>query len=67
MEYWTSTDSVYGSRHVSAYWDNTTYTVPDGLPFCQTEETNEMQRMDMLFLIDLVGSPEPDFTAFTVR
>ncbi len=46
-------------------WDSTSYEAPDG--FCQTEEADFIDRMDLLFLLDLLGTPAPDFQEFVVR
>ena len=35
--------------------------------FCQTQSADFLQRMDVLFLWDLIGTPEPDFQKFLVK
>ena len=32
---WTATDSLYGSRHLAEKWSQTSYTVQQGIGFCQ--------------------------------
>jgi glutaminyl-peptide cyclotransferase len=39
FEYWTGTDSLYGSRHLAAKWEKIPY--PPG----NSEGTNELNRM----------------------
>ncbi|OXA61103.1 Glutaminyl-peptide cyclotransferase [Folsomia candida] len=50
FQYWTATDSLYGSRHLAAKWEATPY--PPG----NTNRTNELHRMDMMVLLDLLGT-----------
>jgi glutaminyl-peptide cyclotransferase len=54
---WTSRDSIYGSRHLAAKWEQTPY--PPG-----QREFNELNRMDMLVLLDLLGTKNPTFLNF---
>jgi glutaminyl-peptide cyclotransferase len=42
---WTATDSIYGSRHLAEKW----------------EKEEFLHRIDMLVLLDLLGSPDPVF------
>lgn len=48
FEHWTATDSIYGARHLAEKW----------------EKENFLHRIDMLFLLDLLGAPDPTFYSF---
>lgn len=45
---WTATDSIYGARHLAEKWQNESF----------------LHRIDMLVLLDLLGSPDPTFYSF---
>uniref|UniRef100_A0A3B3UWT8 Glutaminyl-peptide cyclotransferase n=1 Tax=Poecilia latipinna TaxID=48699 RepID=A0A3B3UWT8_9TELE len=51
---WTSTDSLYGSRHLAEKMETTPH--PEG-----AEDTNQLHGMDLLVLLDLIGAPHPIF------
>ncbi|XP_074517250.1 glutaminyl-peptide cyclotransferase [Sebastes fasciatus] len=51
---WTSTDSLYGSRHLAQKMQDTPH--PAG-----ATETNELHAMDLFVLMDLIGTPDPRF------
>ncbi|TRY79543.1 hypothetical protein TCAL_12403 [Tigriopus californicus] len=59
LKSWTSEDSLYGSTHLADLWHNQTYENLD----CH-ETTSQMDRMDVLVLMDLLGTPDPDFQSF---
>ena len=65
MVSWTSTDSVYGSTHLADDWAVRDYVASS--EFCQYVSATYMDRMDLLFLWDLIGTPEPDFQRFMVH
>lgn len=48
FEAWTATDSIYGARHLAEKW----------------EDEKFLHRIDMLVLLDLLGSPDPTFYSF---
>lgn len=48
FDQWTATDSIYGARHLAEKW----------------EKENFLHRIDMLFLLDLLGAPDPTFYSF---
>ncbi|KAI7847822.1 hypothetical protein BDC45DRAFT_451204 [Circinella umbellata] len=52
---WTDTDSIYGARHLADKWE-TTYVSP---PMHTVKSYNELNRIDMLILLDLLGTPNP--------
>lgn len=45
---WSSTDSIYGARHLAEKW----------------QDEGFLHRIDMLVLLDLLGSPDPTFYSF---
>lgn len=51
---WGPNDSIYGARHLAKKWHGTEYK--DG--------ANELQRMDVLVLLDLLGAPDPVFFSY---
>uniref|UniRef100_A0A2M4BT42 Glutaminyl-peptide cyclotransferase n=1 Tax=Anopheles marajoara TaxID=58244 RepID=A0A2M4BT42_9DIPT len=48
FERWTATDSIYGARHLAERW----------------EREDRLKTMDMLVLLDLLGTPEPNFYSY---
>lgn len=51
---WGPNDSIYGARHLAKQWQGTEYK--DG--------ANELQRMDVMVLLDLLGCPDPVFYSY---
>ncbi|XP_054894513.1 glutaminyl-peptide cyclotransferase [Poeciliopsis prolifica] len=51
---WTSTDSLYGSRHLAEKMATTPH--PEG-----AGDTNQLHGIDLLMLLDLIGAPHPIF------
>ncbi|KAM9466515.1 glutaminyl-peptide cyclotransferase [Clarias gariepinus] len=51
---WTSTDSLYGSRHLATKMENTAH--PLG-----AKDTNQLDGIDLFVLLDLIGGPTPRF------
>ncbi|XP_068436639.1 glutaminyl-peptide cyclotransferase [Clinocottus analis] len=51
---WTSTDSLYGSRHLAQKMETTPH--PAG-----ATDTNQLHAMDLFVLLDLIGGPDPHF------
>jgi len=49
---WTSTDSIYGSRHLASKLETTTYEF-------NRIQGNELDRMDTFVLLDLLGAKNP--------
>ena len=62
---WTSTDSLYGSRHLADTWATSSYTVPSNSPYCQDGEASQLDRMDAFILLDLLGAQAPAFKRYT--
>ncbi|XP_035910732.1 glutaminyl-peptide cyclotransferase [Anopheles stephensi] len=48
FQQWTEQDSLYGARHLAA----------------RMERDGTLQKMDMLVLLDLLGTPEPNFYSY---
>jgi len=61
---WSSSDSLYGSRHLATAWANTPFTVRSESGHCQSSPAQEFDRMDALLLLDLLGAPNPSFKRF---
>jgi len=55
---WSDVDSIYGSRHLAKVWESTPY--PPG----NKENTNELDRIDVMMLLDLLGTANPSFPNF---
>ncbi|XP_041978166.1 glutaminyl-peptide cyclotransferase-like [Aricia agestis] len=51
---WGPKDSIYGARHLAKMWHRMDYK--DG--------ANHLQRMDVLVLLDLLGTPDPTFYSY---
>ena len=62
----TSTDGTYGSRHLAQQWDDNSYDVGSSGELCQNEPADFLDRMDLLFLMDLIGTPDPNFQSIQV-
>ncbi|CAI4227242.1 unnamed protein product [Auanema sp. JU1783] len=56
FEEWTSTDSLYGSRHLAAKWESKWYPSTSGSNF---ELSKEIDRIDAFMLLDLLGAKNP--------
>ncbi|XP_047601379.1 glutaminyl-peptide cyclotransferase isoform X1 [Lutra lutra] len=55
--HWSLRDSLYGSRHLAPKMVSTPH--PPG-----AKDTNQLQGMDLLVLLDLIGAPNPTFPNF---
>eukprot|EP00090_Calanus_glacialis_P014466 TRINITY_DN23253_c0_g1_i1.p1 TRINITY_DN23253_c0_g1~~TRINITY_DN23253_c0_g1_i1.p1 ORF type:complete len:347 (-),score=76.77 TRINITY_DN23253_c0_g1_i1:58-1098(-) len=62
---WTSTDSLYGSRHLANLWAGTDYQYQGVQGICQDGVAKEMDRIDTFLLMDLLGAPSPSFKRYT--
>ncbi|CAG8773840.1 19683_t:CDS:2 [Cetraspora pellucida] len=58
---WTSTDSLYGSRHLAEKWENT-YMTTSNNP--DNKARTVLDSIDVLVLLDLLGAKEPNFVNF---
>ncbi|OMH79750.1 Glutaminyl-peptide cyclotransferase [Zancudomyces culisetae] len=56
---WTSTDSLYGARHLAEKWDKELeISTKNALPGLST---SEIKLIDLFVLLDLIGAPNPTF------
>ncbi|VDO70676.1 unnamed protein product [Heligmosomoides polygyrus] len=53
---WSETDSLYGSRHLARKWESKWFPTTTGTNF---ELSREIDRIDVLMLLDLLGAPNP--------
>lgn len=58
FEEWTATDSLYGSRHLAAKWDK------QKAPSHCKGMGNELKRLDLLMVLDLIGARDTNFIMF---
>ncbi|CAB4401230.1 unnamed protein product [Rhizophagus irregularis] len=56
FNYWSSTDSLYGSRHLAAKWENT-YVIDT--ESSQNKGKNMLNGIEVLILLDLLGASKP--------
>ncbi|KAJ8679022.1 hypothetical protein QAD02_014809 [Eretmocerus hayati] len=54
---WGPDDSIYGARHLAAKWGKTNYKIG-------AENVSDLDRIDLLVLLDLIGAPNPKFYNF---
>ncbi|CAB3397917.1 unnamed protein product [Caenorhabditis bovis] len=54
---WTSTDSLYGSRHLASKWEQKWY--PSSSSANNFELSKEIDRIDVMVLLDLLGAANP--------
>ena len=52
---WGPKDSIYGARHLAKTWHSNSTAYESG------ENISELDRLDMLVLLDLIGAPDPTF------
>ena len=63
---WSSTDSLYGSRHLAQLWTADYVYSPEGTgAICQTNTVTHLDRIDTFLLLDLLGAAEPSFKRYT--
>ncbi|XP_018324781.1 glutaminyl-peptide cyclotransferase isoform X2 [Agrilus planipennis] len=55
---WTKTDSLYGARHLAKKMDQTNFYTLDN------ENIKNIQRIDIMVLLDLIGFSRPQFYSF---
>lgn len=58
---WTSEDSLYGSRHLAEKWNRTPIS-PVGV--CGSGDVSEIDRIELLVLLDLLGAAKPSFFSY---
>ncbi|KAI1295349.1 Glutaminyl-peptide cyclotransferase [Halotydeus destructor] len=65
FEQWTSTDSIYGSRHLADKWNKTPFPANDQQRSqCPGDYVSELDRIEAFVLLDLLGAPNPNFFSF---
>lgn len=65
FEQWSSTDSLYGSRHLADKWNKTPFPTTDtDKQNCPGDYASELDRIDVLVLLDLLGTKNPNFYSF---
>ncbi|VDN04348.1 unnamed protein product [Thelazia callipaeda] len=65
FEDWSNTDSIYGARHLASMWKTTYITTTQLSSF---KISTEIDRIDLLILLDLLGAPNPhlyDFSGYS--
>ncbi|CAL7936355.1 unnamed protein product [Xylocopa violacea] len=55
---WGPKDSIYGARHLAKIWHNNYTTYDHG------ENISELDKVDLLVLLDLIGAPDPTFYSY---
>lgn len=65
FESWTDDDSLYGSRHLANKWNQKRFphTLEDR-ERCPGDYVSELDRIDVLVLLDLLGAANPHFYSF---
>ncbi|XP_049854868.1 glutaminyl-peptide cyclotransferase-like isoform X1 [Schistocerca gregaria] len=56
FRHWSPTDSIYGARHLAQKWEQTRSPRKSG--------AKELDRIDVLVLLDLLGAPDPVFYSY---
>ena len=65
FEQWSSTDSLYGSRHLAEKWNKSTFPrTEEERKNCPGDFVSELDRIDVLMLLDLIGTRNPNFHSF---
>lgn len=60
---WTNTDSIYGARHLAEKWQST-YVEPLSKRRLLTDIETELNGIEHLILLDLLGAPQPRIRSF---
>lgn len=58
FEEWGPLDSIYGAKHLARKWEKTPY------PLNNKDGQTRLHQMDLLMLLDLLGTPNPAFYSF---
>lgn len=63
FQQWTSTDSLYGSRHLAAKWEK--QAAPE---HCKSNSVKtELDRIELFVLLDLIGTSDTSFVMYNTR
>ncbi|KAG6833071.1 hypothetical protein H0H87_011816 [Tephrocybe sp. NHM501043] len=60
---WTATDSIYGARHLADKWSST-YISPHDKRRLMGMHATEMDGIEHLILLDLLGAPNPQIRSY---
>ncbi|KAJ1926705.1 hypothetical protein FBU59_007292, partial [Linderina macrospora] len=60
---WTDTDSLYGSRHLAEFWEHNPDPATAALTKNLGDHRPELDRVDLMVLMDLMGAPDNMFAA----
>ncbi|KAJ2615361.1 hypothetical protein H4S08_001261 [Coemansia sp. RSA 1365] len=63
---WTATDSIYGSRHLAEFWEHNPDTATVAALSGTTKHKPELQRVDLMVLLDLIGAADNAFVALQI-
>ncbi|KAJ2077986.1 hypothetical protein H4R24_004780 [Coemansia sp. RSA 988] len=63
---WTDTDSIYGSRHLAEFWEHNPDSATVAALSGTTKHKPELERVDLMVLLDLIGSVDNQFVALQV-
>ncbi|KAJ2477649.1 hypothetical protein IWW56_004211 [Coemansia sp. RSA 2131] len=66
FEQWTSTDSIYGARHLAEFWEHNPDPATVAALSGATEHRPELERVELMVLMDLIGAPDNMFPAFQI-
>ncbi len=63
---WSKDDSLYGSRHLANKWSRNSFPqTRDEMNLCKNISLNrELDRIELMVLLDLIGSPNPRFYSY---
>ncbi|KAJ2761777.1 hypothetical protein H4S06_001027, partial [Coemansia sp. BCRC 34490] len=60
---WTSTDSLYGARHLAEFWERNPDPATAAAFSSLAKQEPELERIDVMVLLDLIGAPDNAFVA----
>ncbi|KAJ2178651.1 hypothetical protein GGF45_002756, partial [Coemansia sp. RSA 551] len=66
FEQWTSTDSIYGARHLAEFWEHNPDPATVAALSGATEHRPELERVELMVLMDLIGAPDNMFAALQI-
>ncbi|KAJ2318190.1 hypothetical protein IWW51_005173, partial [Coemansia sp. RSA 2702] len=66
FEQWTLADSIYGSRHLAEFWERSPDSATVAALSDVKEHRPELERVDLMVLMDLIGASNNMFTALQV-
>ncbi len=64
FNFFSTTDGLYGSNHLADLWEKTTYTPPEAT---NLHMENELDRIILFVLLDLIGATKPTIMSTSVR